>query len=86
MHHSDKPAPATAAVRPEQRKASKSLNQREIQILSLIADGKTDIEIGDILRLHAGTVNFHVQNVKRKLSVSTRIQAVVTAMREGSIR
>jgi DNA-binding CsgD family transcriptional regulator len=58
---------------------------RESQVLRWVAAGKSDWEIGMILRISEKTVNFHVQNAKRKLGVGTRIQAVVAAMREGLI-
>lgn len=39
---------------------------REIEILHWIARGKSDWEIGEILQISAKTVNFHVENSKRK--------------------
>ena len=59
------------------RKASDSpLTQRESECLELVAKGKTDAEIGDILDISARTVRFHIGNAKTKLGVTTRIQAV----------
>jgi DNA-binding CsgD family transcriptional regulator len=58
---------------------------RESQVLRWVAAGKSDWEVGQILRISEKTVNFHVENAKRKLGVATRIQAVVAAMREGLI-
>jgi DNA-binding CsgD family transcriptional regulator len=58
---------------------------RESQVLRWVAAGKSDWEIGMILRISEKTVNCHVQHAKRKLGVGTRIQAVVAAMREGLI-
>ncbi len=58
---------------------------RESQVLRLVAAGKSDWEIGQILKISEKTVNFHVENAKRKLGGATRIQAVVAAMREGLI-
>lgn len=58
---------------------------RETQILSWVAAGKSDWAIGQILRISSKTVNFHVENAKRKLGVGTRVQAVVAALREGMI-
>jgi DNA-binding CsgD family transcriptional regulator len=53
--------------------------------LRWVAAGKSDWAIGQILRISEKTVNFHVENAKRKLGVGTRIQAVVAAMRAGLI-
>lgn len=61
------------------------LSERETNILSLIADGKSDVEIGAVLNISPKTVNYHVENVKRLYGVRTRIQAVVAALRRGDI-
>jgi DNA-binding CsgD family transcriptional regulator len=56
---------------------------RETQILGWVAIGKSDWAIGRILKISDKTVNFHVENAKRKFGVGTRLQAVVAAMRQG---
>lgn len=58
---------------------------RETQVLGWIAVGKSDWAIGRILRISDKTVNFHVENAKRKFGVATRLQAVIAAMRQGVI-
>ncbi len=60
-----------------------ALTAREIEMLKWIASGKSDWQIGRILNISQKTVNYHVENAKRKYGVATRIQAVVTALREG---
>lgn len=59
----------------------KLLSAREAEVLHWIMVGKSDWQIGQILSISAKTVNFHVENVKRKFGVATRMQAVVAAMR-----
>lgn len=59
---------------------------RESEILGWVAVGKSDWAIGRLLKISGKTVNFHVENAKRKFGVATRIQAVVAALREGLIR
>jgi DNA-binding CsgD family transcriptional regulator len=61
------------------------LTAREIEVLKWIADGKSDWQIGQILRISDKTVNFHVENMKRKCGVATRMQVVVRAVHEGKI-
>jgi DNA-binding CsgD family transcriptional regulator len=61
------------------------VTRRESQVLGWIAEGKSDWAIGRILNISGKTVNFHVENAKRKFGVCTRVQAVVAAMREGVI-
>jgi LuxR family quorum sensing-dependent transcriptional regulator len=73
------------ALRAAERQSA-GLTSREIEILRWIVAGKSDWQIGQILKISSKTVNFHVENVKRKFGVATRIQAVVAAVREGNIR
>lgn len=61
------------------------LTARERECLQWVARGKTDFEIGIILGISARTARFHIENSKRKLGVSSRVQAVTLAMRSGSI-
>lgn len=68
------------------RPRESGVTQRECQVLSWVAAGKSDWAIGRILKISRKTVNFHVENAKRKFGVGTRIQAVVAALRKGVIR
>jgi DNA-binding CsgD family transcriptional regulator len=61
------------------------LTDREVECLQWIAAGKSDWQIGKILNISQKTVNYHVENVKRKFGVATRIQAVVAAMQQGKL-
>ena len=56
-----------------------------MEVLRWIAAGKSDWEIGQILQISAKTVNYHVENTKRKFGVATRMQAVVAAMHTGTL-
>lgn len=58
------------------KRPNSPLTQREAECLKLVAQGKTDGEIGQILAISPRTVRFHVGNAKTKLGVATRIQAV----------
>jgi DNA-binding CsgD family transcriptional regulator len=61
------------------------LTRRESQVLEWIVTGKSDWQIGQILDISDKTVNYHVENLKRKYGVSTRIQMVVAAVRDGQL-
>lgn len=67
------------------KKRKGALTVREIECLRWTAQGKTDGEIGTILSISARTARFHIENAKRKLGVSTRIQAVAEALRLRAI-
>lgn len=68
-----------------QRGAGQRLSPREIEILQWITEGKSDWQIGRILAISDKTVNYHIENVKRKFGVATRVQAVVSAIQQGSL-
>jgi len=61
------------------------LSRRELEVLRWIAEGKSDWQIGRILAISAKTVNYHIENVKRKFGVATRMQAVVSAIQHGEL-
>ena len=75
-------APSTALVT---YTARNDLSERETEVLAWIAEGKSDWEIGNILVISHKTVNYHVENAKRKLTAQTRLQAVVLAVRLGLV-
>jgi DNA-binding response OmpR family regulator len=55
------------------------LCERERETLTWAARGKTFAEIGEILGLSRRTVEFHLDNARRKLGVPTRTQALIKA-------
>jgi len=61
------------------------LSSRERECLEWAAMGKSDWEIGEILAIASSTAGWHIERAKRKLGVSTRIQAVVIALQRGAI-
>jgi DNA-binding CsgD family transcriptional regulator len=61
------------------------LTRREIQCLKWAAAGKTDAEIGSIMRIALPTVRFHVTNASRKLEAAGRSQAVRRAAALGYV-
>jgi non-specific serine/threonine protein kinase len=56
-----------------------SLTGREREVLGLLAGGRTDREIADELGITAKTASVHVANLKGKLGVETRVEAVIFA-------
>jgi DNA-binding NarL/FixJ family response regulator len=62
------------------------LSGREIEVLRLVADGKSNKEIGDDLGLSALTVKSHLARIARKLGTGDRAEMVALAMRAGVIR
>ncbi|MEJ1931910.1 response regulator [Nostoc sp. NIES-3756] len=61
------------------------LSSRELDVIRLMATGKSNQEIGAVLQISEGTVKYHVNNILSKLGVSDRTQAVITALRRGIV-
>jgi predicted ATPase/DNA-binding CsgD family transcriptional regulator len=76
-----------AAREPRRRGAGNSaLTAREQEVLTLVADGKTDREIAEILFISRRTVNYHVANILSHLGVHSRQDAVDRAHDLGLLR
>jgi two-component system response regulator DegU len=61
------------------------LSDREIEVLERIADGGSNKEIADTLKISTQTVKNHISSILRKLSLNDRTQAVLYALRRGWI-
>lgn len=61
------------------------LTAREISILQLVSEGKTNKEIASILFISENTVKIHLRNILEKLHLQNRIQAAVYAVRQGLV-
>jgi len=62
------------------------LSDRELEVLRLIADGRSNEEIAAQLVISEKTVKSHVSNILSKLHVVDRTQAAIYAWREGVVR
>lgn len=71
---------------PRTRSSAQHLTPRELEVVTRLADGMTNQQIGDALGLSARTVKTHVQNVLGKLDAPDRTGAVAKAFRLGLIR
>ena len=61
------------------------LTPRELEVLRLMAEGKSNLEIAAALGRAEGTMKIHVQNILQKLGAADRTQAVTLALRRGII-
>lgn len=76
QRHERKKAPRT--IEPTSK-----LTRREIEVLQWSADGKTALEIAEILCLSQETIHSHVKNAVQKLQVANKTAAVAQALRTG---
>jgi DNA-binding NarL/FixJ family response regulator len=56
-----------------------TLNEREIEVLTWVARGKTSGQIAQTLRLTKRTIDFHLDNARMKLGAATRTEAAIKA-------
>jgi NarL family two-component system response regulator LiaR len=62
------------------------LTDRELEVLKLLAEGKTNQDIADELFIALKTVKTHVSNILSKLQVQDRTQAVIYAFRHSIVK
>jgi DNA-binding CsgD family transcriptional regulator len=62
-----------------------ALTRREIEVLELLATGRTNRQIADTLFISESTASVHVSNILGKLGVSGRTEAAAVALRGGLV-
>ena len=68
---------------PEQPQTPEPLTGREVEVLKLVASGRSNQEIAEELVISEATARTHVSNILRKLHLASRTQAALYALREG---
>jgi DNA-binding NarL/FixJ family response regulator len=63
----------------------KDFTPREMDVLRLVVEGKTNAEIGLALTISEKTVEKHLEAIFRKMGVASRVEAAVMAVRENYI-
>lgn len=76
---------ACGDTRPISGNNPRGLTDREVEVLQLIARGRTNREVGDELYISPKTVGRHVENIYVKVGVTTRAGATIFAMENGLI-
>jgi len=71
---------------PKQTELYEDLTNREMEILLLITEGKSNQEIADELFIALKTVKVHVSNILSKLEVHDRTQAVIYAFKHSLVK
>jgi NarL family two-component system response regulator LiaR len=69
----------------EQPSVAEPLTEREIEVLKALARGESNKQIADTLIVSEKTVKAHVSNILGKLSLQSRTQAVLYALRHGMV-
>lgn len=74
-----------AAMKLAEHLTAPSLTRRELDVLRLMAAGKSNKEIGASLEVAEGTVKVHVNHILAKLGVTGRVEAILVAARRGIV-
>ena len=86
VHRGDMCVPIHLATKLAHRVSGETLSLREIEVLKLMAQGKSNKEIGSALFISEGTVKSHLKRIFRKLGVMSRTEAIANATRRGLIQ
>ncbi len=77
--------PQRATSRAKFKASHNNLTEREYEVLKLVVDGKSNLEIANELHISEHTSKAHVCNIIQKLVVDDRTQAAVKALKEGIV-
>jgi DNA-binding NarL/FixJ family response regulator len=86
VHAGETCVPVHLAAKLAERVSGETLSAREIDVLKLMAKGKSNKEIGSELFISEGTVKSHVKGIFAKMNVISRTEAVASATRRGLIQ
>ena len=85
VHAGQNYIPQPVGAKLVERMSNPQLSDRELDVLKLLATGKSTKDISSKLYITEGTVKFHITNILGKLDVSDRTQAVVAAYQRGIV-
>ena len=85
VHAGKKRVPPQLAAQLAEHMSDEALTTREIEVLSQIAEGNRNRDIGEKLFITEETVKVHIKHIMEKLGAIDRTQAVAIAIRRGII-
>jgi DNA-binding NarL/FixJ family response regulator len=86
VHAGQKYFPPEITNRLAEQAAHEKLTTREFAVLEMIAEGKSNKEVGHALGIVEGTVKIHMTNILAKLGAMDRTQAVTMAIKRGLLQ
>jgi len=86
VHAGETSVPVHLVAKLADRVSGETLSKREIEVLKLMAKGKSNKEIASALFISEGTVKSHGKAIFAKMNVVSRTEAVAEATRRGLIR
>jgi two-component system NarL family response regulator len=85
IHSGQQYIPPSVGAKLVQRMSNPELSERELDVLRLMAQGMSNLEIGTALSIGESTVKSHVNRILSKLGVNDRTQAVIVAVKRGIV-
>jgi DNA-binding NarL/FixJ family response regulator len=86
VHAGETSVPVHLVAKLADRVRGETLSKREIEVLKLMAQGKSNKEIASTLFISEGTVKSHGKAIFAKMNVTSRTEAVADAARRGLLR
>jgi DNA-binding NarL/FixJ family response regulator len=86
VHEGRKHIPTEVATELAEHLGEETLTEREIDVLSRVADGNRNRDIAEQLHISEETVKVHMKHIMGKLGATDRTQAVAIALRRGIIQ
>ncbi|HEY9632546.1 MAG TPA: response regulator transcription factor [Coleofasciculaceae cyanobacterium] len=85
IHNGQKYVPPEVGAKLVQRMSNPELSERELEVLRLVAQGMSNLDIATALSIGETTVKSHVNRILSKLGVNDRTQAVIVGVRRGIV-
>ena len=85
VHGGKTSVPGLVATHIAEHMGEKALTHREVEVLSLIADGHRNKAVAEALSINEETVKMHVKNTMAKLNANDRTHTVTIAIQRGYI-
>jgi two-component system NarL family response regulator len=86
VHSGETVIPSSLLTKLTTSLSSESLTGRELEVLALLAHGKSNKEIATTLSISETTVKAHLRSIFAKLNVLSRTEAIATASRRGLVQ
>lgn len=77
--------PGTLAAQTQGESYRRSLTERELECLQIVAKGLSNTETASVLGLSKATIRTHLEHIYQKLDVCNRVEAVTEGLRQGII-
>ena len=86
VHRGQRGIPPAVAARLAEHTPRVALTPRETEVLQLVAQGLSNVQVAARIGRTEGTVKVHLKNILEKLDADDRTGAVTTALQRGFIR